>query len=270
MFGYLTANEQELKIKEYNRYRSYYCGLCRELKLRYGKLGQITLSYDMAFAAMLHAALYEPKDRVAMRRCLLHPLKRHPVRENQHFAYAADMNIVLTYYKCIDDWQDERKFSRLCYAALLRLPMRKIHTLYPEKTERIKHLLSEITSCENGNETNPDIPSGLFGEIMAEVLAAQHDEWEKELRDIGFYLGKFIYLLDAYDDLEDDKKNDRYNVLSFREDRPDFDEDVLHMLTMMAAEAAKAFERLPILRDASILRNILYSGIWNRYKKKEA
>ena len=97
MFGYISVNKQELKFREFNRYRSYYCGLCSELKQRYGKAAQFALSYDMTFLIMLLSALYEEESLEGNVRCLAHPFERHPVRINRFTEYAADMNLLLSY-----------------------------------------------------------------------------------------------------------------------------------------------------------------------------
>jgi hypothetical protein len=108
--------------------------------------------------------------------------------------------------------------------------------------------------------------AGLFGNIMAEIFAYRHDEWESSLRKIGFFLGKFIYLMDAYDDVEKDIKSGSYNPFkkAYLED-PTFADDCRSLLTLMMSECSREFEQLPILLHAEILRNVLYSGVWSRY-----
>ena len=101
---------------------------------------------------------------------------------------------------------------------------------------------------------------------LSEIFAVRHDEWEEELRHMGFYLGKFIYLMDAYEDLEDDEKSGSYNPL-LSLDGPHFFERCREILLLQIAEAAKEFEKLPILNDADLLRNILYSGVWTKYQQ---
>ena len=110
MFGYIVMNKPEIKMKDFDMYRTFYCGLCRELREKYGISGQITLSYDMTFVIMLLSGLYEPKTYKGTTRCILHPVRKQPVRKNVMTEYCADMNILLTYYKCLDDWNDDRKY----------------------------------------------------------------------------------------------------------------------------------------------------------------
>lgn len=266
MFGYIVMNKPEIKFKDFDVYRSFYCGLCRELKEKYGIAGQISLSYDLTFVVLLLTALYEPKTRKGTTRCMIHPVHRQTVRKNEMTEYAADMNLILTYYKCMDDWKDERKLSRLIYARLLEGKNGRVREQYREKTEKILSLLDTLSALEKQGETDIDRMSGLFGKIMEEVFACKKDCWEASLRRMGFFLGKFIYLLDAYDDVEEDVKSKSYNPFAEKFQMEGFEEETRRILMMMMAEACREFEKLPIIKYEDILRNILYSGVWCRFE----
>lgn len=266
MFGYILVNKPEMKYKEFERYQSFYCGLCHELKRKYGRFGQMTLSYDLTFLILLLTSLYEPEIRQESHRCLAHPFEKHRIRRNQFSVYAADMNVLLTYYKCEDDWLDERKLHKKLFALLLKRKIRRIEKEYPKKAQVVKTALDHIHVCEKAGSTNIDTASGFFGEVMAEIFAVYEDEWEHDLRKIGFYLGKFIYLADAYEDIRKDEKKGNYNPFCEMAREDDFEEKSGEILKMMMAECAKTFERLPLLTDTEILRNILYAGVWSRYE----
>lgn len=266
MFGYIIVNKPEMKFKEFDLYQSFYCGLCKALKDSHGRVGQLTLSYDMTFVVLLLTSLYEPDTVMSYRKCIAHPLVKHPARVNEFSRYGADMNLLLSYYKCLDDWEDERKFSRKTMAAALQKQFRKVAAAYPEKEYLIREKMEQIHNCEEMQCANLDEVSGYFGEIMAEIFAYRQDEWEMDLRRMGFFLGKFIYLMDAYEDVEKDIKTGNYNPLKqIFPNNPDFADNCRELLTMMMAECSREFERLPILLYADILRNILYSGVWCRY-----
>lgn len=267
MFGYIVVHKPELKIREYEAYQASYCGLCQSLRRRHGKMGQMTLSFDMTFLALLLTGLYEPRTRTGVRRCPAHPLKNHPFRENSFYDYAADMNVLLTYYKCLDDWMDERKLRGLVYARLLSGKMKKIRGLYTEKVQRVEQLLSQLQRLEQKNICDIDKTAGFFGEIMAELFVCREDEWEEKLRRMGFFFGKFIYLMDAYEDIEGDLEAGRYNPLAKLYETGTFEQDCAQILKMMMSETSRTFELLPVLRDAEILRNILYAGVWTRYAR---
>lgn len=276
MFGYVTVNKQELKFREFDKYRSYYCGLCRILREKYGFSGQFALSYDCTFLILFLTGLYEPEEKSSVSKCLVHSIKGTPVCQNDYTEYAADMTILLNYYKCKDDWKDEHKISRLAYSKLIYQGYRLVHEKYPEKCENIQILFDKIAACEAAKEENMDKISGLFGEVLAELFAYKKDEWEEGIRRMAFFLGKFVYLMDAYDDLEKDIKTKNYNPFVFVYQDPDYEEKCHNILYMMMAECSKEFEKFPIIRNIEILRNILYSGVWARYemiqykKKKES
>ena len=266
MFGYVVMNKPEIKFKDFDMYRSFYCGLCRELKERYGLSGQITLTYDMTFVILLLSGLYEPPTKKGSTRCIVHPVRRQPVRKNAITKYAADMNIFLTYYKCKDDWNDERSIPGLVFGKLLEGKEKKSEKIWSKKVQTIVSCLDELSVLEKENATDIDRVSGCFGRIMAEIFAYREDVWEPTLRRMGFYFGKFIYLLDAYDDVEEDVKKGNYNPVSKDYIIQGFDDRVKNMLMMMMAETCREFEKLPIIKYTDILRNILYSGVWCRFE----
>ncbi len=270
MFGYVLVNKPELKIKEFDAYRSWYCGLCRTLKKRHGLAGRLTLNYDMTFLIMILADLYDQKQQTCCKRCIVHPLKKHCSVCTEVTDYCADMCVLLAYYKCKDDWKDEHKLrARLCMAALSR-HAKKVAAAYPEKAEFIEKKMNMLDIVENAKNLPIDKVAKVFGEIMAEVFVYRDDFWKDDLYKLGFYLGKFIYLLDAYEDIEKDIKTGDYNPFRELYARAGFDEQVLNLLLLMIGEATDAFERLPLVDNVEILRNILYSGVWVRYGKTKA
>ena len=113
MFGYVTIYHKGLEKPELDRYQAYYCGLCRTLGQKYGLPGQLTLSYDLAFIAILHTALYEPETQFTAGRCAPHPIKARPRAANEFLDYAADMTIALAYYNFLDNWQDDHSRASL-------------------------------------------------------------------------------------------------------------------------------------------------------------
>lgn len=266
MFGYIIINKGELKFKEFDVYQGYYCGMCRVLKEKYGIKGQMTLSYDMTFLAMLLSDLYEPELTRGTTKCIVHPFEKHPTIRTEFTEYAADMNILLTYYKCLDDWNDDRKADRKLLSDMLCGPVYKIRNKYPEKADLIRRTLDKISEKEKQKVRDVDEMSALFGEILGTIFSYRDDEWADELYTIGNNLGRFIYIMDAYEDIEDDIKKNRYNPFIDDYGNPEFDEDIQKVLTKMMSECCKAFELLPIINDIDILRNILYSGVWSRYE----
>lgn len=267
MFGYVTICEPELKMKDFRRYKAYYCGLCQTLKERYGSVGQMTLAYDMTFVIILLTSLYEQKPKVETHRCKVHPVRKQSMLRNEFSEYAADMNLILAYYHLKDDWQDDRKITALLGSAALRGKAERAVHQYPRQSRVIRKELKALERYEAMDSQDIDATAGCFGRLMEELLVYKEDMWEETLRKIGFFLGKYIYLMDAYEDLEEDLKEGNYNPLRDLSKREDYEEKCRDILCMMVAESSAAFEKLPCLMDVDILRNILYAGVWNHYNK---
>ena len=175
------------------------------------------------------------------------------------------MCVLLSYHKCADDWNDEKKLNRWILGRLLRRKARKVEKLYPDKAAFIEKKLNMLSIVEHAKNTPIDKVAKVFGEIMAEVFAYRDDFWKEDLYRIGFYLGKYIYLLDAYEDIELDIKSGDYNPFKELWRNENFEEQVLQLMMLMMGECTDAFERLPLVENVEILRNILYSGVWVRY-----
>ena len=269
MFGYVVANKPELKMREFNKYKAYYCGLCKVLREKYGLLGQVTLTYDMTFLVILLTSLYESESKVSEKRCIVHPAKKQKMLCNEITEYAADMNIVLTYHKLKDDWEDEKSKKSLVGLRCLRKTYLELEKKYPEKCDVICKCMESLSQCEQRQEKNIDITARCFGELMGELFVYRKDVWEETLRDMGFYLGKFIYIMDAYDDVEKDIEQGNYNALIPFYGEPDFDSKCRDMMNFVLAECSNQFEKLPCVEDVDILRNILYAGVWTKYDKKQ-
>ena len=267
MFGYVTICEPELKVKDLKKYRAYYCGLCRILKEDYGFMGQMTLTYDMTFAVILLSSLYESQTETRMHRCKVHPVKKQFMLTNEITSYAAAMNVLLAYYHMEDDWNDEHKVSSLMTKSLIYRKAERISEQYPRQSGGIRKWLRELDECEKEGSTDIDRTAGCFGHLMEELFVYREDIWEKNLRRMGFFLGKFIYLMDAYEDLPEDIEKGRYNPLKQLYEQEEYEERMQQILCMMIAESTAEFERLPCLVDVDILRNILYDGVWSRYNK---
>lgn len=277
MFGYININQKIMTEEDKKAYRAYYCGLCRRLKSSCGAKGQMLLNYDMTFLVVLLTGLYELDNEVSEITCALHPTKRKTLWINKATDYAADMNVILAYHNLIDDWKDDKSYSKKAFAKMLDKDYARIVQNYPRQAAAIEEYMKKTEDAEGRGEKNLDAVAGLSGEMLGEVFCWREDEWARELRTLGFYMGKFIYLMDAYEDYDADMQKGVYNplILQMKERDEDMDTFIRLLLTSMMSECAKSFERLPILLHADILRNVLYSGVWSKYeflqlKKKKA
>ena len=162
MFGYVTAYEPELKVKEFHKYKGYYCGLCQQLKRNYGHLGQLTLTYDMTFLIIILTSLYEKEPDVTRGRCKVHPFKKQLFLNNEFTEYAADMNLILAYYHLVDDWEDEHKASALIGSKALKRRVQKAIQKYPRQCRVIREELQNLSIYEKNGSTMIDEPAGCL------------------------------------------------------------------------------------------------------------
>ena len=269
MFGYITIAADGLTQEQQDRYRAHYCGLCHTLGERFGAIGRMTLSYDMTFLYLLLSSLYEPETNEGTARCLPHPVRPHAYVRSTIAEYCCDLNIALAYHKCMDDWQDDHNPAGRAEAALLRSSYLRVQQKYPDQCAAIEQGLKKLNRLEKSGEEKLDEAANLFAEILGRLYRYQEDLWADTLSQIGQGMGRFIYLMDAYDDLEKDVKRKRYNPLRTLSRSETYEELIQESLMMFMGECTHAFETLPLVQHLDILRNILYSGCWTRYRLKQ-
>ena len=269
MFGFVTASVGELTEVQKDRYGGVYCGICREIKGRGNQTARLGLSYDMAFLALLLMSLYEPEEDSGPLRCAAHPLRRRNWIDNPYVRYAADMNIALSYYKLMDDWEDDKKVSARLLAQSFKSVLPRLEAEYPRQCNAISGCIRHLRALEQANCPNPDEPAACFGHLMAELLVYQEDLWADTLRALGFHLGRFIYMADAAVDYRADKRSNKYNpflAMGTGEDWARWEE----YLVLAISRCTEAFEKLPLVQDKALLDNILYSGVWCNFRGKGA
>ena len=264
MFGYVVANGKALTPEQLERYRGCYCGLCRALKERHGNFSRLTLNYDMTFLILLLNGMYEPEETARAGRCAVHPARRRGWWATRFTDYAADMTVALAYHNCMDDYLDDKKLLSLAEAKQLKPHYEAIRARFPQKCAAIERSMEQLRAIETDPAPAPDAGGNCFGALMGELFEYEEDSvWGKRLRVFGETLGRFIYMMDACVDLEKDKKRGNYNPLAVMGELTDAEKT--GMLKMLIGECSAEFEKLPIVKDADILRNVLYSGVWTRY-----
>lgn len=269
MFGHVQANLEDLSKEEQQRYQAAYCGLCHTLGRRHGFWTRLALTYDLTFLSLLLSSLYEPEECCGSCRCIAHPCKKHGYAHSPCTEYAADMTVALTYYKCLDDWKDDRSIPAWICAKYLEKKYRSVKQAWPDQCAVIEEELATIAKMESSEASAPDAAANSFGRLMAALFVYRKDHWEQPLRQLGYGLGRYIYFADAAVDYKKDQRKGSYNPLIAL----DMDPCALQpSLKLLLGEASQAFEFLPLIQDAHLLKNILYSGIWikyNRMKRKK-
>ena len=262
MFGNIVANFEDLHDEEKARYNALYCGLCHSIKERYGQLPRAGLSFDLTFFVVVFNSLYEPEEKESTASCIVHPIEKKAIVQSEYSAYAADLTVLFTYYKCLDDWNDDKKLSARSIAGLLKKSYLKAYERRPEQARAIEQGLADITQLELHKEPSLDAAAQCFGTIMGELFAYKKDIWSKQMHEFGFELGRFIYAMDAAIDREKDACTGSYNPFVLQNTDPGL---IPAMLKQLIARAAMSFEKLPLLQDARLLRSVLYAGVWQQY-----
>lgn len=268
MFGYLTADISRLREDELKRYKACYCGLCRSIKDRQGQLARLSLNYDMTFLIMLLSSLYEPEEKSGSTRCMVHPAKPRDWVRNDVTDYAADMNLALAYHKCKDDWIDDRSVAAAGVAKLFESKYLAISERYPRQCSAMEEMMYDLRQAELCGEAGADYNAALFGKMMGEMFVWREDRWSECLRAMGQSLGEFIYIMDACMDLDADAKRKRYNPFMQYHGSTDNEQRFRDILKMILGQCVWHFDRLPLVQDAGILKNILCAGLWAQFEKK--
>lgn len=278
MFGYIMPEKPELKIREYDVYRAYYCGVCKAIGKRHGQIKRMTLTYDAAFLAMLLCSILNIETKLVKERCIVHPIKKSFVTYNEIIDYSSDINIILAYNNIKDKWKDDKSKAALVGMAALKKSYKKLMVEHSEKCAIINKRLEDLSLLEKAKCDSIDAAAEPFAKLMEEVLDYNKldDKTRQALRWMGYNLGKWIYLIDAFDDLEDDIKNSSYNPLltHFKyngNDIYDFKNEIKSqvefILLYCLGEASKAFELLATKENKGILENILYMGMLSKTDK---
>ncbi len=277
MFGYIRASKPELKVKEYEEYKAVYCSLCKSLGKSYGLLSRFTLSYDFTFLAMLNMALTDGCVGYVQKRCAFNPLKKcNYCKDLAPLDMPSAAAMIMLYYKILDNIADEKGFKKIGYY-LLKPIFSHAHKKAAKEYPQIETAVSEYITAQNALEkaecTAIDEAADPTARVMQTILQmCSNDQTQKRVLDrLGYCLGRYIFLLDAAVDLEDDIKSGSYNVLKNRA-AGDIKEYVKITLTpqlyFCVNEAARAFELLDIKKYKTILGNIIYLGLEETFIKE--
>ncbi len=270
MFGYIRINKPEMKVKEYEMYKAVYCSLCRQLGRSYGFLSRLTLSYDFTFLALLDMSLKEGCAQIEKKRCAFNPLKKcNYCKEADELSFASAAAMIMLYYKLKDNIADEKGIKKIGY--YIALPFfssarKKAKKQYPEVENIVYEYISEQDKLERENCLEIDRAADPTAKALAKIfmLCSDDDIQKRVLQRLGYCLGRYIYLLDAACDLEDDIKKNSYNVLK----GIDIKEKAVPQIYFCINEAGKAFELLDIKKFKTILGNIVYLGLEETFKKE--
>lgn len=309
MLGYVKIDKGELKVREYEVYTGYYCGVCKSIGRRYGQLPRMVLSYDAAFLAILLASLSDESDTPVQEHCIAHPvIKKKTVIRNRAIDYAGDVMLILAWYKLADDAADEGKAYAKPVMLMMKRIFRRLNSLYPELCSSVKCHLSALSALEREKCASIDMAAEAFSKIMEDIFTEglqavygseppQHEppgdrgdpcisgmqdepcgfaspgnDTRELLARAGYHLGKWVYMIDAVDDIEENIESGAYNPLLFRfkfdaanetadEFRARIEPDLRFNLYHYLAMLSRCTDSLDIRKNAGIIENVIYFGL---------
>lgn len=268
MFGYLVLNRKDIAKQDSERYRRDYCGLCRALRSEYGRLGSVVLSYDMTMLNLLLDDLYNERPEERKGHCHSRPVSLR-YNHSRFSTYCAHMQALLSLFSLKDRAKDDGKRSLVLSA--LEKREEDIRSRFPRQYESVRLCIERLDEKEAENCQDPLLMSQIAADLLAEIFVPfEGDLFSEDLSLLGRSIGRYVYLLDAYDDLEKDRKKNRYNPFLEMENDVDFRGKVRELLQDSATQAALVLEKLPLDENLNILRNIIYSGMWTGFERKES
>jgi hypothetical protein len=277
MIGYVKIFKPELKIKEFQVYNSYYCGICQALGKRYGLVFRNLLNYDAVFLAIALDSINEHKSDYESFRCILHPVKKKlRCVNNKAVEFASDITVYLTYKKLMDDINDEKSIGAKIGAMALKSAYRKAEREIKGLSDIIENNLSRLAGLEDAKSDSIDETADCYGEIYRNIFlgfSSVEPILETAVGWLAYNIGRWIYIVDAYDDIESDIKKNQYNPILNRFEydkgtdvsayKANIRDRMSYILYSALDEASKAYDLIDKTVNSSIIRNILYEGLYS-------
>jgi hypothetical protein len=274
MFGYIMPDKAELKMKEYELFRAYYCGVCKSMGRSFGPISRFALSYEAVFLGLLLSAVNKEKSAMNREACFANPFKKKwIVKNNKYVDFAADINVILTYYKLIDNWEDERHFPSYAAKLVFGNGYKKASKGNSATDLVIRNALEKQSKLEFEKCSSIDEAAEPTAVMIRDILLIgckdSDVKVQRAMEWLGYNIGKWIYTIDAYDDIEKDIRNDSYNALLLKYNyngqsieefksmvKPDIERDLIYTLS----QAANTIELLD-MNQKGIIENIVYMGM---------
>ncbi len=277
MFGYVTPYKMELKIKDYEMFKAYYCGLCISIKNNFSNLCRMTLNYDMTFLGILLDSLEYSKHKYVVTKCIAHPMKKRPkVIDNRALDYAAFCNVSLVYYKLLDDYNDDNSLSKKFISMYIKKFINKSKEDLSPILVNIEENIKKLSFLEKSGEIiSIDELSDPFASLTAFIVSYyyKNENFYNELYDLGYNLGRWIYIIDAFDDLKEDMEKHKFNAINkaFNVENLSYEDLIIKEgnriefnLIMSANSTSEALDKLSINKNKDLLFNILQLGLMNK------
>lgn len=269
MFGYVTIDKPELKVKDFITYKAYYCGLCKLIGREHTQLCRATLNYDCSFLYVLLSGLQDSRPIYKQERCPSRPFSKKPCVYDTGGEYAAAINVLLS-VKNIEDAAADGSAKCKLISPIYRRVFLRAKQNYADVAKLIEDSLNELYKLESQSSSDIDNVSDVFAQLLGGIFKAPGSS-PRAMYRLGYNIGRWIYLIDAYEDIEEDYKKKNYNpfICKFGEEVASdkykiAGADAEFNLKCSLAGAGEAFSLLDMPKNKEIIENIIYSGMYKR------
>lgn len=271
MYGYIIPDKPNMLIKDFTFFRAFYCGFCKSIGASCGQIARFGTNYDMTFFNILLHNVLDKEIQINNEACILNPVKKKPVVANDDLTEkVVDINTLMFYYKVEDDYIDGNKSRALALMPIVKPKAKRAMKKMPEINKILKDNFELLRKMESENEASIDKVAEPFSVIISEVAKIILGEKNNDdIQNLCYNLGKWVYLMDALDDIEDDYKNNRYNPFLAKfhnfENRTQFLEtnrqDLEYIMMSVYNGIVCEYNRLDVKISEGILSNVFYLGL---------
>lgn len=282
MFGYIKPFKPDMKVLEFEEYKSIYCTLCKSIGENFGFIGRLSLSYDCTFLVLLKLSLKKESPKFISKHCVVNPLKRcnYVDYDVDSFKFVGAICVILTYYKINDDIRDSNFFKKIFsmfIKILFHFSYKKAKKEFRDIDNIVNNMANKQMVAEKNNDLGIDKSAHPTAEMLSELLVLLSDDSETQnnLKKFGYFLGRWVYLIDASDDIEKDLKKNNFNPFIKKHINRTMSESVNlslneycnQVLNQSLSEAIFYYDLLPIYQFKNILDNIVKLGLPNIQKQ---
>lgn len=276
MFGYILPDKPNMFMKDYALYKSFYCGLCKSIKCHHNNVLRLSVNYDVTFINILLHGIFGQKMEFSVEGCILNPFKKKCIlKDNPLSEKCVFLNTLLIDFKARDDMQDKPSFAKKILRSYLRRKVKKAKNALPEVADLLDQAYIEQVEVEKNNELSFDKVAHPFSTCMQGIFKVLCGEkYSDEIGAIAYFLTKYVYLLDAIDDFEKDKKNNEFNVFVNRfpdanthKDLLNHENEIQDILGGILFSVKENYERVPVFETESIITNTFWYGLGARAKQ---
>lgn len=279
LFGYLQIHKPELLVKDFYAYKGVYCGLCKQLGKSYGYISRLTLSYDCTLLALVYVSLNDNNICFSKGRCVVNPLKKCQFcTENESLKFSSAVSAILTYYKLQDDISDSGFFGKVknrFICLFFKKGYKKARKDYPNIEKAVANMMKEQWDIEHSDNASVDLSADPTAKFISNLILSipnPHNIPVKLLERFGYFLGRWIYLIDAADDYDKDLKKQNFNpFVNYFKDKDCTRDEVTEycnsVLNLTVSQMMLAYNLIDFSHFKRVLDNIMNYGLSEMQRK---